>query len=334
MLKYTSDADCCDVKYSYSTEITFTCHLGLEEVGPYFVSETKDCTFLFEYPTVHACPPFDIVQCSVIGEHGTYYDLSRLSLHNNNYYLKHPMYEKQFVINVCRSVVHTPHSLCPYTSASCLVDISSHPVDEPVNLGRVSEGPYIDNGKIKLNYTSGDPCDAEGTETIRFMQTVIEFICDHKSIDSKPEFLGKVGCIYYFDWHTVYACESKSLKGSVNCAVEDPLTGYLFNFSTLRNRGLFRYQKDDHQYYLSVCGNNDSSPCGADSGMCEEELNGVNRHWSGGKLNSNLIYNNGILFLNYSDGDPCHNGNFTRNTLIEFRCGHGLGEPKFLYKSH
>ncbi|KFM80576.1 Cation-independent mannose-6-phosphate receptor, partial [Stegodyphus mimosarum] len=334
-LEYKSGTGTCHGKYNRSTRITFTCHHALEDKdGPYFVSEAEDCTYLFEWPTVHACPPFDVIECSAIGDNGAYYDLSKLSLPNDNYYVKHPMYEKNFVINVCRSVVHTPDSVCPYTSASCLTDVSNHPVDEPVNLGRVSQGPYIDNGKLKINYTSGDPCDVEGTETARFMQTVIEFICDRKSIDSKPEFVGRDGCTYYFDWHTVYACESESIKTTGDCTAEDPLTGYLFNLSSLRNRGLFKYQKGNHQYYVSVCGNNDSSPCGADSGMCQEELIGAKRHWSGGKPNNHLVYNDGIIFLNYSDGDPCHNGRFTRNTLIEFHCGNGVGEPKFLYESH
>ncbi|XP_035222792.1 cation-independent mannose-6-phosphate receptor-like isoform X1 [Stegodyphus dumicola] len=334
-LEYKSGTGSCHGKYNRSARITFTCHHALEDKdGPYFVSEAEDCTYLFEWPTVHACPPFDVIECSVIGDNGAYYDLSRLSLPNENYYVKHPMYEKNFVINVCRSVVHTPDSVCPYTSASCIVDVSNHPVDEPVNLGRVGQGPYIDNGKLKINYTSGDPCDVEGTETARFMQTVIEFICDRKSIDSKPEFVGRDGCTYYFDWHTVYACESEPIKTIGDCTAEDPLTGYLFNLSSLRSHGLFKYQKGNHQYYVSVCGNDDSSPCGADSGMCQEELIGAKRHWSGGKPNNHLVYNNGIIFLNYSDGDPCHNGRFTRNTLIEFHCGNGIGEPKFLYESH
>ncbi|KFM62274.1 Cation-independent mannose-6-phosphate receptor, partial [Stegodyphus mimosarum] len=68
--------------------------------------------------------------------------------------------------------------------------------------------------------------------------------------------------------------------------------------------------------------------------MCQKELIGTKRYWNGGKPNNDLIYNNGILFLNYSNGDLCHNGHFTRNTVIEFHCGNGIGEPKFLYKSH
>ncbi|KFM73100.1 Cation-independent mannose-6-phosphate receptor, partial [Stegodyphus mimosarum] len=166
------------------------------------------------------------------------------------------------------------------------------------------------------------------------MQTVIEFICDHKTIDSKPEFLGSNGCTYYFDWHTVYACENEPPKVGGNCTVEDPFTGYLFNFSSLKNHGLFRYEKDNHRYYLSVCGSDDISPCGVDSGMCQEILTDTKQHWSGGKSNSYLIYRNGIIFLNYSNGDLCHNGRFTRNTLIEFHCGHGIGEPQFLHETH
>lgn len=332
-LEYKSGSSNCHGKYNRTTRITFTCHHAHEDKdGPVFVTEAQDCTYLFEWPTVHACPPFDVIECSVIDDKGIYYDLSRLSLPNENYYIKNPISDnKTFVINVCRSVVHTPDSLCPYTSAACLVDSSA--AVEPVSLGRVAQAPYFQNGKIKISYTTGDSCD-DHTTSARFMQTIIEFTCNPVLKHSEPEFVGKDGCVYYFDWETVYACPPKISESSADCSVEDPVTGYLFNLSSLKDHSPFRSRTGNHQYYLNICNNSSLTPCGSNVGMCQEEISGAKRHWTGGKLNANLTYNNGILFLNYTSGDPCHNGLFNRNTLIEFSCGTGIGDPQFLYESN
>lgn len=332
-LEYKSGSSSCHGKYNRTTKITFTCHHAHEDTdGPIFIAEAEDCTYLFQWPTVHACPPFDVMECSATDGNGLYYDLSRLSLPNENYYVKYPSANKTFVINVCRSVVHTPNSLCPYTSAACLIDSSSKL--EPINLGTVLHAPYFDSGKIKINYTSGDPCDEEDEHSARFMQTVIEFSCDPSLIDSGPEFIGKDSCTYYFDWQTAYACPPKEIESKDDCTVKDPITGYLFNFSSLGSHGVFKHTNGNHQYFLNVCGNDGTSPCGATVGMCQEEILGEKRHWSGGKLNRNLIYNNGVLLLNYTNGDSCHGGQFQRNTLIEIHCGQGINEPQFLYESH
>lgn len=331
-LEYKYGSGNCHGKYNRTTKITFVCHHAREDKdGPIFIGEAFDCSYLFEWPTVHACPPFEVIECSVSDDKGVNYDLSRLSLPNENYYVKHPMFEKTFVINVCRSVVHTPYSLCPYSSAACLIDNDSK--IEALNLGEAYHEPYFENGKLKINYTSGDPCEEEMLSA-RFMQTVIEFTCDPSLIDSEPEFIGQDDCTYYFDWHTAYACPPKQVENDGECIVEDPITGHIFNFSSLENKGFFNITTQDHRFFLNICGSGRSSPCGDSAGMCQEEISGDKRHWSGGILNKNLTYNSGMLLLNYSDGDFCHNNQFKRNTLIELHCGRKINEPQFLFESH
>ncbi|XP_054722870.1 cation-independent mannose-6-phosphate receptor-like isoform X2 [Uloborus diversus] len=333
-LKYDSGSGDCHGQHNRSTIITFICHHAHEaKDGPIFIEESQDCSYLFEWPTVHACPTFDVIDCSVTDKNGLTYDLSHLSLPNTNYYIKYGgSSDKMFVINVCRSIVHSPDSLCPYASAACLLD-SSLP-DQPLDLGRVSRGPYVEDGKVKLTYSTGDLCKDGDSRSASFMQTVIEFSCDETALDSVPEFVGKDGCTYYFDWSTARACPTKTPRGRGDCTVEDPATGHVFNFTALRDHGSFKTRKGSHEYHVSVCGGGkDTSPCGLGSAMCQEELSGGKRHWSGGAPNGNLTLDDGILLLNYTGGDPCHQGRFQRNTLIEFRCGSGLGEPKLLYES-
>lgn len=282
-LEYEGGSGNCHGKYNRSTMLAFTCHHGREDKdGPMFVSEDEDCSYLFEWPTVHACPPFDVIECSVTDDSGTYYDLSPLSLLDDNYYLKNPYSKsKMFVINICRSIVHVPFSLCPYTAASCLMDNSTM----PINLGKVSQSPYIEDDKIKIKYTSGDPCNIEGATTSRFWETVIEFNCDPHSVVSEPQFVGKDDCTYYFDWHTVYACSEKPAESHGDCTVADPVTGHLFNISSLGSHGMIKTQVGNHHYYFNICSNDSSSPCGKGTGICQEEMVGEKRFWKAGRPN-------------------------------------------------
>ncbi|XP_042908710.1 cation-independent mannose-6-phosphate receptor isoform X1 [Parasteatoda tepidariorum] len=333
-LEYQFGSGNCHGKYNRSTKITFTCHHGREDKdGPYYVSEAENCTYLFEWPTVHACPPFDVIECSAVDENGTHYDLSKLSLLSDNYYVKYPFSDKNtFVINVCRSVVHTSDSLCPYTSAVCLVD-NSKP-SEPLNLGRAVQAPYIDDGKIKMRYSSGDPCNEEHSSTARFWQTIIEFSCSEHNIDSSPQFVGKDDCTYYFDWPTAYACPAKTAVSNNDCTALDPTTNFQYNLTALKNQ-LFISNVSGYRYTLNICGSNSSNPCGSNSGLCQEEIAGLKRSWNGGKPNGNLMFTGeGLMFLNYTGGDECHDGRFKRNTIIEFVCGPDVGEPQFMYETH
>lgn len=56
------------------------------------------------------------------------------------------------------------------------------------------------------------------------------------------------------------------------------------------------------------------------------------RAFNAGKWNANLQYDDGILFLNYSGGDKCHNNQYERNVIISFICsqGAGQGQPEFI----
>lgn len=62
------------------------------------------------------------------------------------------------------------------------------------------------------------------------------------------------------------------------------------------------------------------------------ETIGEMRSFNAGKWNANLQYDDGILFLNYSGGDKCHNNQYERNVIISFICsqGAGQGRPEFI----
>lgn len=61
-------------------------------------------------------------------------------------------------------------------------------------------------------------------------------------------------------------------------------------------------------------------------------MNG-DHQWNAGNANSNLQYLDGILQLNYTDGQKCHHNDLARNTVISFVCGASdveNGEPVFI----
>lgn len=330
----------CHNKYNRSAMIKFTCEhpFGRINSKPYFISEAEDCTYLFEWPTTFACPPFHLSECVTVDDHGRSYDLSELSLFNDNYYIRNPMDLNQtFVINVCKSVVYSPGALCPYVSASCLLDPSNPDASQrSLNLGQVTEIPYFEDGKLLIKYTSGDPCGLEKDSSARFMETIIEFICDMEKIKSEPQFIGRDVCTYYFTWSTAYACSVNDTREEKthDCVAIDPYTGFEFNLTTLKKEEPYIVKTLDHQYFVNVCGGVETSPCGGRSGVCQQELSGKNRRaWNAGSANSELLYQDGMLFLNYSNGAPCHNNAFKRSTIIHFHCNPGIGKPHFMYES-
>lgn len=97
----------CHNKYNRSTVITFMCDQSKSgQEGPSFLNETEDCTYQFVWPTSMACTPFKIGDCSVRGTNGDQFDLSSLSLNDDNYQTIDHLTKKKYIFNVCRSLIH------------------------------------------------------------------------------------------------------------------------------------------------------------------------------------------------------------------------------------
>ena len=63
--------------------------------------------------------------CSIEDSAGNQYDLSDLSLSDNNYKYESETDKRLFLLNVCGTVVHTHEALkCPPNTAVCLIDKS------------------------------------------------------------------------------------------------------------------------------------------------------------------------------------------------------------------
>lgn len=330
-LIYESGKGNCHGKFNRSTVITFTCDQSTNGTeGPIFLEEKYDCTYMFEWPTSLVCLPYSVQECST-DDGKLHYDLSPLSLSDNNYVI-HFGKNSLFAINICRSIVTSNGIQCP-SSAACIIDFSKSDKPKETNIGKVSS-PYIENDKLKLRYNHGEKCELPFPSDKGNFETVIEFECEEKLTDSEPQFIGKENCTYYFTWSTAFACPIKDDDDTEkNCVVENPATGYKYNLSSLKKNIPYEVmiENSPHKFYLNVCGGVKNTRCGPNVGSCQQDKEN-NKKWNAGQANSRLHFHEGMLFLNYTDGDICH-GKFPRSTIIEFKCNNETEEPIFQFES-
>ncbi|KAF6364588.1 insulin like growth factor 2 receptor [Rhinolophus ferrumequinum] len=304
-LNYTG-GDMCHKVYQRSTTIFFYCDRSTQK--PVFLKETSDCSYLFEWRTQYACPPFDLTECSFKDGAGNNYDLSSLSKYSDNWEaVTRTGATEHYLINVCKSLSPQPGSEpCPPEAAVCLVGGS-----KPVNLGRVRDGPQWKDGISVLKYTDGDLCP----DQIRKKSTTIRFTCSENQVNSRPMFISAVeDCEYTFSWPTAAACPVRSNVHG-DCKVSNPATGHLFDLNSLSGRaGYTAAYSEKGLVYMSICGENQN--CSPGVGACFGQT-----RISVGKANKRLMYVDQVLQLVYEDGSLCPSKSGLRyKSVISFVC--------------
>ncbi|XP_022416368.1 cation-independent mannose-6-phosphate receptor [Delphinapterus leucas] len=304
-MNYTG-GDTCHKVYQRSTTVIFYCDRSTQ--APVFLQETSDCSYLFEWHTQYACPPFDLTECSFKDGAGNTFDLSSLSRYSDNWEaVTRTGATEHYLINVCKSLAPQAGSEpCPPEAAVCLLGGS-----KPVNLGRVRDGPQGSEGMTLLRYVDGDPCP----DQIRKKSTTIRFSCSESQVNSRPMFLSAVeDCEYTFSWPTAAACPVKSNVHD-DCQVTNPSTGHLFDLSSLSGRaGYTAAYSEKGLVYLSVCGDNEN--CAPGVGACFGQT-----RISVGKANKRLKYVDQVLQLVYEDGSPCPSKTgLSYKSVISFVC--------------
>lgn len=304
-LNYTG-GDMCHKVYQRSTTIFFYCDRSTQK--PVFLKETSDCSYLFEWRTQYACPPFDLTECSFKDGAGNNYDLSSLSKYSDNWEaVTRTGATEHYLINVCKSLSPQPGSEpCPPEAAVCLVGGS-----KPVNLGRVRDGPQWKDGISVLKYTDGDLCP----DQIRKKSTTIRFTCSENQVNSRPMFISAVeDCEYTFSWPTAAACPVRSNVHG-DCKVTNPATGHLFDLNSLSGRtGYTAAYSEKGLVFMSICGENQN--CSPGVGACFGQT-----RISVGKANKRLMYVDQVLQLVYEDGSLCPSKSGLRyKSVISFVC--------------
>ncbi|KAB5540056.1 hypothetical protein PHYPO_G00096970 [Pangasianodon hypophthalmus] len=324
MINYTH-GETCHTIYERSTAIMFSCDHGKNLGTPVFIRETADCTYLFEWQTALACPPFKTTSCSYNDGSGHSYDLSSLALHNRNWVVLPQTGNKdqRYYINVCKSLVPQSGSWgCPSRAAACQKN-----GDKYVSLGEAQSEPQWEGNTLVLKYTDGATCPGGD----RKRSTIIRFKCDHNKVDSKPTLITALeDCVYSFVWFTAAACPLNSTEHG-DCKVTNPLTGHLFDLNSLTQEGGYTvYHSIDvrRMYRLNVCGPMKNTGCASEAGVCiKDTKTAVN----GGMFSKKLVYKDQVVELTYEGGDICAaNSSLKHKSIISFICkseGGGTSKP-------
>ncbi|MBZ3890423.1 Cation-independent mannose-6-phosphate receptor, partial [Sciurus carolinensis] len=302
----STGGDTCHQVYQRSTTVVFYCDRSTQK--PVFLRETSDCSYLFEWRTQLACPPFNVTECSFKDGAGNSYDLSPLSRYSNNWEaVTRTGATEHYLINVCKSLApQAGTESCHPEAAVCLLG-----GPKPVNLGRVRDGPQWRDGVTVLKYTDGDLCP----DQIRKKSATIRFTCSESQVNSRPLFISAVeDCEYTFSWPSAAACPVKSSVHD-DCQVTNPSTGHLFDLSSLSGRaGFTAAYSEKGLVYMSICGDNEN--CAPGVGACFGQT-----RISVGKASKKLSYVDQVLQLVYEDGSPCPSkSGLSYKSVISFVC--------------
>ncbi|XP_078412852.1 cation-independent mannose-6-phosphate receptor [Cetorhinus maximus] len=316
MINYTR-GEICHKIYQRSTAILFYCDHHQTPGQPLYLRETPDCTYLFEWHTSYACPPFKSIDCTLRDSDGNSYDLTPLSQSQRNWEIEQqPGGAQKYYINICKSLVPKNGSwACPLNAAACLKNGNKY-----TNLGEVVSGPkWEEHGLLILQYQNGDLCpDGRRNKT-----TIIRFKCDKDAINTQPDLITAIqDCEYTFLWFTAVACPVTKIVHN-DCVVTNPVTGHLFDLNSLQiNQGYIVYDRKVRGNFvrLNVCNKVQNTGClGDDVGVCiQEGQNAINA----GRFNKEVTYMDQVLRLTYDGGDACSsNSNLRHRSIFSFVCG-------------
>ncbi|XP_044144786.1 cation-independent mannose-6-phosphate receptor isoform X2 [Bufo gargarizans] len=339
-LGYTGGSPYNDEKKTpRSSLITFLCDRSVDIGQPEYQKE-DNYTYNFKWYTKYACPALP-VECVVVDEAtDEQYDLSSLSKvqgeHSSNWFAMDQAQEshKKYYINVCRSLV--PVKGCDPFAAVCQMGYTkvSSKLHETVavnNMGVASKKPIIEgSGKILIKYTNGSECINEENNKVSY-SSQLHLICEKGAVRTSPRFMSNENCVATFLWNTEAACPIiKSIHGNEDCLIENPNTGFTYNFESLKNESGYEVEGNGKTYKLNICG--PVSDCGqignSPAAGCEIENHSVSRPV---KLRKSLdLASEGTITLTYSGAkdDQGPGDSFT----INFECNDDLYPGRLSFK--
>ncbi|XP_029053716.1 cation-independent mannose-6-phosphate receptor isoform X1 [Osmia bicornis bicornis] len=317
-IMFVFSGDDCTSETKYNVNIVMKCdyEAGNNSFPELFYHTLTQCNLYMVWKTALACGP-RITQSCTVTDNGLHYDLSPLTRYSQNYVIH--MGNKtspKIILNVCHSVIFEYNALCQMHSGACLQDASK---SKYVNLGEVQHSPFLEDGKLKLVYQEGDMCKMNITEP--HIKTTISFICDFEAMETIPEYVGgNEECHYQLIWKTAAACSVESLRNhsaitAGKCTVNNPLTNFTYDLRPLMNNDSYINAQNGIKYQFGVCKSPKNSSCVSGTGACLTK-----NSTSMGRANTNLMWEEGGPYLNYTNGDLCENGQ-RRYTVIAFLCG-------------
>uniref|UniRef100_T1JC98 MRH domain-containing protein n=1 Tax=Strigamia maritima TaxID=126957 RepID=T1JC98_STRMM len=313
-------------KQNYVIIINLNCKPDVRKGEMKFV-RLQDKVYYFEMDTNVACAPKQI-QCATWDSAGNEYDLSSLVRSNTNWEVidSRPHHnDLRYYINVCKPLylgdAHL-NSKCEVGAAGCQLTGDGR----SFSLGIVGAAPHImSTGQLVLKYRDGSPCHGG-----KFNRSVkILFECSY--IQHDPVFVDETPeCEYIIIWSTPAACPIKRAIGA-GCHVDDTQFGHRFDLSPLKQMGPMVVEGKDHSYMLAVCKNVECNGM-ENVGVCQKA---DKREINAGLFNEKLLFNDGELSLEYSDGEANCHGQYSRSSIIKFKCAPSeLGTAVFVGESN
>ncbi|KAL2725452.1 cation-independent mannose-6-phosphate receptor isoform X1 [Vespula squamosa] len=332
-IQFTFNGDECKPGINYKVDVIMLCDYSItsysvptifKQASNFKYIYGSECHFYMIWSSAFACANRKEINCTVTNSDGSHYDLSPLKRYSENYVIYVGKNTSlKIILNICHSVIFGYDAICQINSGACLHD----PVDAPtlgyLNLGDVQKTLSFDSSNhLELKYEDGAMCKKEQQkgQQEEHIRTTITFICNLEAKDTLPEVTETDGCHYQLKWITAAACSLEQLreysaKTAGKCIINNPITNFTYNLQPLMNKDFNVTSSQGTKYKFRVCGPVANNICKAGTGVCLKE-NGT----SLGMAKTNLMWQQGGPYLNYTDGDKCNNNQY-RQTFIAFLCG-------------
>ncbi|XP_055522512.1 cation-independent mannose-6-phosphate receptor [Wyeomyia smithii] len=251
-----SGGERCREDKNYTFDIILMCSYGVETEPMNVVPYSEDqCNYFMFWTTQLACAPLpDRVknnECAVKDATGHTFNLLPLSHVNHHVSDRNGSH---FFVTICKPVHYGHMTMCPPGVSVCYVNDTEENYERKFHdYGQTDPNPTIENGKLVMNLLS-----KEGS----CQSSKIIFECDPKATEEIPEYVGQEHCTYLFSWRTSLACKKQE-----PCAVMDPISGLVFNMSSLANQK-YTVGQGDSLYEFSIC-KSAKSQCPEQSGACQ-----------------------------------------------------------------
>uniref|UniRef100_UPI0037E7D95A cation-independent mannose-6-phosphate receptor n=1 Tax=Semicossyphus pulcher TaxID=241346 RepID=UPI0037E7D95A len=264
-------------------------------------SKAETCTHYFSFHTPLVCE--QQVKCSV--QNGSaLIDLTPL-IHVSGYYTATDEAVDQnngtpdFYINICQPLNPIPGVTCPPGAAVCM-DPDKGP---PVDIGRTTGGPEINNatGEVSITYHSSTKCEADPSQN--YTSTII-FTCQRGLELGSPQMLRLQECVYLFEWATPIVCSDATQTSG--CQLTDMQLQFTFDLSALS--GEVQVPSGSSMYNINVCGSVAEPAC-KKSAVCKVSGSGSDKSASsfgiGKAMTMDFKHDEQAVLMQYGGGDLC-----------------------------
>ena len=341
-LTYTM-GDSCHSNFKRTSVITFVCPENVQRNGTSsagspsaspvsFIGET-DCFYRFEWVTDLACGAETSGESSCEFElgSGSYNFAPLVGTNDENWVaIDDDPQTACFMVHPCGELLVTDET----TSDYCNVKKAPKECTGSSVCQIFTNGSVLPIGKFNLQNTSTIESTDPNILSVRGARdsshvALIHYVCKTGDLTSPPIFVGKTNDIYYeFHWATYAACPSGVQPGQ-SCAVTHKSSGFTFDLSSMKP---LTYETSDYTYEVGVCSvlrSNETKCTDGDkvgSSSCQTVHSGG--HYSLGKFNDTLIYEDGTLKLHYYNGTRCnHKDKPFRSSTLLFICDSSAHTP-------